>query len=233
VAAWLESRGASFLGEIARGTGHVAAAVEDALWELVARGLVTGDGIAGLRVLLEPEMKRRVPRRRLRPVDGRVPRRLMPVGRWALWGAGAGDPPAAEARLEHLARQLLRRWGVVFRELLAREARVPPWRVLLGVYRGLEARGEIRGGRFVGGLVGEQFALAEAVKALRAARRVEARGEVVLVSAADPLNLVGVVTPGARVSPVSHLVVAYRDGVPIEVGPLGQVRSRLQVAEAR
>jgi ATP-dependent Lhr-like helicase len=229
VAAYLEQRGASFLNEIARGTGHVPAAVEDALWELVARGLVTGDGIAGLRVLLQPEVKRRNPRHRLRAIrGGRLPQRLMPVGRWALWGAGEGEGAPAAERAEVIARQLLRRYGVVFRDLLGRENHLPPWRILLGVYRRLEARGEVRGGRFIGGFVGEQYALPEAVEALRAVRKTQASGEVVLVSSGDPLNLVGVIIPGGRISPFSNQLIAYRDGVPIEVGPLGAIRSRLQ-----
>jgi len=234
VAAYLAQRGASFLNEIARGTGHVPAAVEDALWELVARGLVTGDGIAGLRVLLQPEVKRRAPRRRLHAIrGGRIPQRLMPVGRWALWGVGEGEVPPPAERTEFIARQLLRRYGVVFRDLLARENNIPPWRVLLGICRRLEARGEIRGGRFVAGFLGEQYALPEAVDALRAVRRSPATGELVLVGSADPLNLVGIVLPGGRLSPMANQFIAYRDGVPIEVGPLGTIRSRLQLQEAR
>jgi ATP-dependent Lhr-like helicase len=125
------------------------------------------------------------------------------------------------------ARQLLRRYGVVVRELLARESRMPPWRALLGALRSLEARGEIRGGRFVAGLVGEQFALPEAVEAVRAVRRRTTVAETVVVSAADPLNLVGIVVPGARVSPMAREVIAFRDGVPIDSGELGTVLHRL------
>ena len=231
VADFLARRGASFLSEIARGTGRVPAAVEDALWELVARGLVTGDGIAGLRVLLQPESKRRSSARHLRSIPGgRGAQRTMPVGRWALWGGG-GDPVSDAERAERFAWQLLRRYGVVFRDLLARESQAPPWRVLLPIYRRLEARGEIRGGRFVAGLVGEQYALPEAVEALRAVRRDKTVGHVVLVHTGDPLNLVGILTPGQRVSPFSNQVIAYRDGVPLEVGQLGAVRSRLQLAD--
>jgi ATP-dependent Lhr-like helicase len=114
-------------------------------------------------------------------------------------------------------------------ELCHRERHAPPWRDLLAVLRRLEARGEVRGGRFVEGLVGEQFALPEAVEALRATRRQPSRGQVVLISAADPLNLVGIVLPGPRVSPYSGQTIAYRDGMPVEVGELGAVRSRLQI----
>src|SRR5213078_3990092 len=132
----------------------------------------------------------------------------------------------AEAEPMRFARQLLRRWGVVVRDLLAREARMPPWRVVLGALRTLEARGEIRGGRFVAGLVGEQFALPEAVEALRAVRRGAQEPETV-VAAADPLNLVGVLVPGARLSPMAHEVIAFRDGAAVETGELGAVLSRL------
>ncbi len=117
--------------------------------------------------------------------------------------------------------------------LLAREGRAPAWRTLLGIYRQLEARGEIRGGRFVAGFVGEQFALPEAVDALRAVRRKKDEGEMLIIAAADPLNLVGILTPGARVSPFSGQVIAYRAGVPVEVGDLGAIIHRVrQIAPA-
>ena len=231
VLAHLEHHGASFLTDIARATGQLPSKTEDALWELVARGLVTGDGIAGLRTLLLPEVKRRQPRHRLRALRGGAGRRLMPVGRWsALRALRAASPKPSDLVLaeEFLARQLLRRYGVVLRELLAREVRAPAWRVLLQIYRRMEARGEIRGGRFVGGFTGEQFALPEAVDTLRAVRRAPAEAEPVLVAAADPLNLVGILTPGARVSPFSNQVIAYHNGVPVEVGELGAVLSRVQ-----
>ncbi len=227
---YLEQRGASFLSDIARALGRLPTEIEEALWELVASGLVTGDGIAGLRTLLLPERERR-PRRaaHLRALPGGGGRRLMPVGRWAL----LRDPTAQAAEgdaAERTARRLLRRWGVLFRELCARERGLPGWRVLLHALRRLEARGEIRGGRFVDGFIGEQFALPEAVDALRSMRRRPPSGEIILIAAADPLNLVGIVTPGARISPFSGLVIAYRDGVPAEIGELGAVRSRLQNA---
>ena len=241
---YLEAHGASFLTDIARATGPLPGQTEDALWELVARGLVTGDGIAGLRTLLLPELKRRQPRHRLRAVRGGAAKRLMPVGRWSLlrraspkpWREGAVgsretsvvDDVDTTRRVEMFARQLLRRYGVVLRELLAREVRAPAWRVLLGIYRRMEARGEIRGGRFVAGFIGEQFALPEAVDTLRAVRRAPAEAEPLIVAAADPLNLVGILTPGARVSPFSNQVIAYQNGVPVEVGELGTVMSRLQ-----
>ncbi|MBI2962172.1 MAG: DEAD/DEAH box helicase [Deltaproteobacteria bacterium] len=233
---FLARRGASFLAEVARGVHRLPNQVEDALWELVASGLVTGDGIAGLRTLLLPEGKRQPPRRHLRALPARAVRRAMPVGRWALLrGADGEREDAARAApreggelAEAAARRLLRRYGVLVRELCARERHAPPWRALLPTLRRLEARGERRGGGFVAGLVGEQFALPEAVAALRALRRHGRGGEVVVLGAADPLNLVGIVLPGARLSPYSGQVVAYRDGAVVEVGELGAVRSRLQ-----
>jgi ATP-dependent Lhr-like helicase len=121
------------------------------------------------------------------------------------------DPETIEAR----AAQLLRRYGVVTRELEAREPMAPPWNLLARAYRRAGARGEVRGGRFVAGLIGEQFALQEAVDALRAVHRRELTGEVVRVSAVDPLNLVGIITPGPRVPAVLGNDVLYRDGVPL------------------
>ncbi|MBI3286566.1 MAG: DEAD/DEAH box helicase, partial [Chloroflexi bacterium] len=228
VASYLEEKGASFLTDIARGIGRLPAQVEEALWELVACGLVTGDGIAGLRSLLMSSEKRER-YRRFRAVRGGMARqRLMPVGRWALLRTEPTDGKSdKEESAEIMARQLLRRYGVVFRDLLAREGRAPSWRVLLNIYRRMEARGEIRGGRFVAGFVGEQFALPEAVEVLRMVRRRKDENETVIVASADPLNLVGVLTPGARVSPLSNQVITYQNGVPVDVGDLGAVRHRL------
>jgi len=228
----LEARGASFLIEIVRASGQLESRTEDALWELVARGLVTGDGIAGLRVLLTKGEAKREPHRRFRALRGGLARaRHVPVGRWSLLRepgeAGAHPGPNPEAD-EVFARQLLRRYGVMFRDLLARESCAPSWRTLLGSYRRLEARGEIRGGRFVDGFTGEQFALPEAVEALRAIRRARDGREVMLLAAADPLNLVGILTPGGRVSPVSGQAVLYEDGVPVEVGELHSLRAKLR-----
>ena len=130
-----------------------------------------------------------------------------------------------------MARQLLRRYGIMLRELLARESQAPAWRTLLGCYRRLEARGEIRGGRFVSGFIGEQFALPEAIDGLRALRRQPPEPQTLMVSAADPLNLVGILTPGSRVSPFAQQVIVYRAGVPVEIGTLGAVKSRLQASD--
>ena len=194
----LERYGASFLADISRAIHRLPAEVEDALWELVASGLVTGDGIAGLRTLLLPPEKRR--RRRpadhLRSIRGHQTPRLMPVGRWSLLREAAEPEVDPTAAVEAAARRILFRYGVVLRELCQRETRPPAWRVLLGAFRRLEARGEIRGGRFVDGFAGEQFALPEAVEALRSTRRRQESEETVLVAAADPLNFVGILTPG-------------------------------------
>jgi len=250
VAQFLQRQGASFLGDIAAGTGLLKVKAEEALWELVARGVATGDGVAGLRVLLTPEMKRQGGRARLRVISGRQARlpggllgqrqtggqaraRMMPIGRWSLWQAGSRTEDLGQEKIcEHQARQLLRRYGIVMRELLARESAVPNWRALLQVYRRLEARGEIRGGRFVSGFVGEQFALPEAVEHLRAQRRAQKSSEPVVLAASDPLNLAGIITSGARVSPYSNQVVAFENGLATEIGPLGAVRSRLQQRSA-
>ncbi len=241
---FLERRGASFLADIARGISRLPTETEDALWELVAAGLVTGDGIAGLRTLLLPEDKRRPKpkpaRRSLSLVSSKPRSRLMPVGRWSLLRppsplpvgerSAAKRPGEGETIAESTARRLLSRYGIVLRELTLRERRLPPWREILFALRRLEARGEVRGGRFVDGFVGEQFALPEAVEAMRAIRRRKPAGEIVLVSAADPLNLVGALTPGARVSAQSGQVIAYKDGLPVDVGELGAVLSRLRAS---
>ena len=229
VATYLERHGASFLADVVRETGLLKVKVEEALWQLVAQGFATGDGIAGLRVLLTPEHKRAGKRRSFRVLSGgRSPERVMPVGRWSLWRRPARGAAPEGASIEYKARQLLRRYGIVFRDLLARENNLPPWRTLLQLYRRWEARGEIRGGRFVHGFVGEQFALPEALEALRAGRRAPKFEEPIIVAAADPLNLAGILSPGARVSPYSNQIIAYHRGVPIEIGPLGAVLSRIQ-----
>jgi ATP-dependent Lhr-like helicase len=229
---YLEGHGASFLQDIARAIRRLPAEVEEALWELVACGLVTGDGVAGLRGLLEPGQKRRDRSRDLQRAGSSRRaftggRRSVPAGRWSLL-RGAARTAEPHERTEASTRCLLLRWGVVCRELLARERCMPPWHRILAELRRMEARGEVRGGRFVEGLVGEQFALPEAVELLRALRRERPAGEVVIVAAADPLNLVGIVVPGSRVSPFSNQAIAYRDGTPVEIGELGRLRSRLQ-----
>jgi ATP-dependent Lhr-like helicase len=219
VLAFIGRTGASFLDEIIAGTRRLRAEVEDAMGELVSAGRITGDGFSGLRALISATQTRGGARARWHARWNRRAGGAIGAGRWSLLrrpgvDGGGDDPLAEETRHEMLARQYIRRYGVVFRDLLARETQAPPWRDLVRVYRRLEMSGELRGGRLVGGFVGEQFAAPDAVDALRATRREERRGEIVTLSASDPLNLVGIVTPGPRV-PASHVTtVSYRDGVP-------------------
>jgi ATP-dependent Lhr-like helicase len=203
---FLRQRGASFFADIVRGTGKLKAEVETALWELVAAGLLTADGFDNLRSLIDPK-------RRSGQGSGRTLRPRHSTGRWSLLYSGeAADRNVA---LEAICWMLLRRYGVVFREVLTREAILPKWREVLITLRRLEDRGEIRGGRFVSGFLGEQFALPVAVESLRAMRKQQPSGEVITVSAADPLNLVGIVVPGDRVASNSGKFVSFRDGVAI------------------
>lgn len=191
VLAELRTHGAAFFQELAHGAHRLPSEVEDALWELVAAGLVTADGFDNLRSLVDPK-------RRAGQGKSRAARPRNAAGRWALVRY-RGQPPSPESRAESFARQLLLRWGVLFRDLLARETNAPPWRDLLLPLRRMEARGEIRGGRFVDGVGGEQYARPEAVELLRSMRR---SGDVVEIEAsnADPLNLTGILLPGPRVS---------------------------------
>ncbi len=213
--AFLRAHGASFISDIIAGTRRLPSEVEEALWQLAAAGLVTADGFGALRGLVTGASKRVSASRR-----GRRPARRRTGGsRWSL--LQAIDP--SEDGVAERAHQLLRRYGIVFPEVLGREPMAPPWRTLLQVYRRAEARGEIRGGRFVAGLVGEQFALPEAVEAMRSLRRTEPTGETLVVSACDPLNLAGVITPGPRVPAVSGNKVAFRDGVPVASLQTGDV----------
>jgi ATP-dependent Lhr-like helicase len=223
----LQRRGASFFHELAPLSGLLPTQVEQALGELAGLGLVTSDSFAGLRALITPSSKRKPlgpARRRHRT----VPYGIESAGRWSLLPPSPHPAvPPSHPPAELAARALLRRYGVVFRRLLAREPDAPAWRELVQVYRRLEGRGEVRGGRFVSGASGEQFALPEAVGQLRAVRRQPASGRLVAVGAADPLNLAGIVTPGERVAAVARSRVLYRDGVPVlaleggEVKPLG------------
>lgn len=218
---FLRRRGASFFPEILAGIRHLPSEIEEALWQLVAAGLVTADSFAALRSLVTGETKRQEHSRRRR----RQPRRTR-EGRWSLLHNGGTAP---ENKAELWALQYLRRYGVFCRELLARESSAPPWRDLIRVLRRLEARGEIRGGRFIAGLNGEQFALSEAVDALRAMRRREPAREYTRVSACDPLNLVGILLPGARIAAILGNRIVYRDGVPVAAIENGQTRILGQV----
>ncbi|HUO18550.1 MAG TPA: DEAD/DEAH box helicase [Steroidobacteraceae bacterium] len=229
VADYLGAHGASFFDELAGGAGLLPSQAEEALAELVALGLVNSDSFAGLRALLVPSERRRS------AAGGRRRRRVAlfgmdAAGRWSRSARDSRAPAAAPDRArqeelaEHVVRTLLRRWGVVFWRLLAREADwLPPWRDLLTCCRRLEARGEIRGGRFVAGVTGEQYAAPEAITLLREARRKPREGHCVALSGADPLNLVGIITPGARLPALAGNRVLYRDGVPTALLAGGEV----------
>ena len=203
---FLKQRGASFFADIVRGTGKLKAEIETALWELVAAGLVTADGFDNLRSLIDPK-------RRAGQGSGRSLRPRHSAGRWALLHADAAVERARS--VEAASWMLLRRYGIVIRDLLAREANLPSWRELLMAFRRLEDRGEIRGGRFVDGFLGEQFALPVAVESARSMRNLPLSGETITLSAADPLNLVGILVPGERVPAISGRTVSYRDGVAV------------------
>src|SRR5579863_5116212 len=203
---FLRQRGASFFTDIVRGTDKLKAEIETALWELVAAGLVTADGFDNLRSLIDPK-------RRSGQGSGRMTRPRHSAGRWAL--LYPGEAAERTRQVEAACWMLLRRYGVVFRDLLAREAIVPKWRELAMAFRRLEDRGEVRGGRFISGFLGEQFALPVAVESLRAMRKNEPAGEITTISAADPLNLVGIVVPGERVPAISGKTVTFRDGVAV------------------
>jgi ATP-dependent Lhr-like helicase len=204
---FLRQRGASFFADIVRGTGRLKAEVETSLWELVAGGLITADGFDNLRSLIDPK-------RRAGQGSGRAARPRHSTGRWALLYT---DPAADRNRaVEATCWMLLKRYGIVFRDVLARETNLPKWRELQMAFRRLEDRGEIRGGRFVDGFLGEQFALPVAVESLRATRKMPLTGETVVLSAADPLNLVGILLPGERVPAISGRTVTFRDGVAVQ-----------------
>ncbi|RCL23572.1 ATP-dependent DNA helicase [Pseudomonas sp. AFG_SD02_1510_Pfu_092] len=214
----LQMHGALFFDELKNDAHLLPSELETALQELVGAGLVGADSFTGLRSLITPAAKRtsRNSRRGHPPLSSSMSQ----AGRWALLRRGTVDD---SERLEHIARTLLRRYGVICWRLLERESDVlPPWRELLRCYHRLEARGEIRGGRFIAGLAGEQFALPEAVGLLRQVRRCATDGTLLVVSANDPLNLIGSLLPGAKVPAVSGNRVLYRDGVPVAVRVAGR-----------
>jgi ATP-dependent helicase Lhr and Lhr-like helicase len=202
--AHLHARGASFAHELAAGANLADDDLRAALGELVAAGLISSDGFAGLRAIIEAAPARRTPRSR----------QGSSAGRWfALEGEGANC--ARELAAEHVAWTLLHRYGVVFRRLALRESTGITWRELVRVYRRLEDRGEIRGGRFVAGMPGEQFALPDAIDRLREIRRSGSDDRILAISAADPLNLSGIVTPGERIREAAGNRIVYRNGVPV------------------
>jgi ATP-dependent helicase Lhr and Lhr-like helicase len=200
----LRVRGASFFNDLGSACALPPDSLRTAIGALVACGLAASDGFSGLRALAWGG------------VDKTPRHRAQFAGRWSALSPGSTSD-SHEADIETLARVLLRRYGVVFRRVLTREANAVPWRALVRVYRRLEARGEIRGGRFVSGMSGEQFALPEAVQQLREVRRTPASGRVITISAADPLNLAGIITPGDRLRAASRNRIACRDGCPVAV----------------
>ncbi|MDQ3172171.1 MAG: hypothetical protein M3Q91_00480, partial [Acidobacteriota bacterium] len=238
---YLKARGASFFSDIVESTKLLRSQVEESLADLVASGLVVSDSFTGLRALLTPSNRKTQAAARKKRRE--TVYEMSSAGRWSILQRDAGTagvPPATERQsrsarsngrpasfgslstsaidpeaAEKVARILLKRYGIVFKRLLEREGLTLPWRVLLRTYHRLEARGEIRGGRFVAGISGEQFALPEAVGMVRAIRRAPANDNLISVSAADPLNLVGIITPGARITAHTSNRILYRDGVPV------------------
>jgi ATP-dependent Lhr-like helicase len=212
VLAALAERGALFPPDLAVHAGRLPSEIEEALWEAVARGLVTADGFKAIRSLLARRLLTSAnvaqARRGLRRAGQHAVRT---GGRWSLLPEAAADVEPDELA-EAVAEQLVARWGVVFRDLLARESIGVPWREVLWAFRRLEARGLVRGGRFVSGFSGEQYAHPDAVEVLKQVRKLPRTGETIRLSAVDPLNLVGVVLPGARIPAVATNTVTYTDG---------------------
>jgi ATP-dependent Lhr-like helicase len=237
---YLQNRGASFFTDIVDGTRLLRSQVEESLAELVASGVVVSDSFTGLRALLTPGSRKTqaaARRKHRQPVYD-----MASAGRWSIINRQVQAPvvtpvfryssgPDPETT-EEVARTLLKRYGVVFKRLLEREGMSIPWRVLLRMYHRLEARGEIRGGRFVAGISGEQFALPEAVGMLRAIRREGAHENMVSVSAADPLNLVGIIVPGNRVTSHTSNRILYNDGVPTAVLESGETKFVTELSRA-
>ncbi len=235
---YLIVRGASFFTDIVENTRLLRSQVEESLAELVAYGVVVSDSFAGLRALLTPGSKKTqaaARRKQRQPVYD-----MATAGRWsilnkevttAMPGSAARTSSTFDPEItEEIAWALLKRYGVVFKRLLEREGIVLPWRLLLRTYHRLEARGEIRGGRFVAGISGEQFALPEAVGMLRAIRREGAQESLISVSAADPLNVAGIITPGNRVTAHISNRVLYQDGAPIAVLESGETRFLVELS---
>lgn len=243
----LKHYGASFFVDLIAGTSLLPSMVEEALGELVFRGLVSADSFTGLRALLTPLSKsthREVEKRRRKHQQVYS---MDNAGRWvclrreereqapfatAPANGNNGNQSIDRDAIDAVAHKLLARYGVVFRKVLERESINVPWRDLLRVYRRLEARGELRGGRFVGGFSGEQFATSEAVQLLRSIRRAAPDETLISISAADPLNLVGVITPGSRLSSASSNRVLYRDGVPIALLEAKEIRFLVEMNAA-
>jgi len=234
----LQRGGALFFAELVRRSGLLPSQVEEALSQLAALGLVTSDSFDGLRALLVPSNKRptfgrNIGKRRRKTTLASIEF----AGRWSLLktevtsvrSRNGAESSARQAAIEKFARALLRRYGVVFRRLLERESLGVNWYDLGRIYRRWEARGEIRGGYFVGGVSGEQFALRGAIGLLRSIRKGPSNGELITLSAADPLNLQGILTPGPRIASLTASRILFRDGLPIAALEAGEIR---KVSEA-
>jgi ATP-dependent Lhr-like helicase len=223
----LSQHGASFWHDLAGLTGLLPTQLDEALSELSALGLVTADGFASIRKLVSADRPKQSGRRKSRRTG--TPRRsYSPAGRWSSF---PGKRPAPERleRLERWARQLLRRYGVVFRDLLSRESVAPAWYELVPIFRRWEARGEIRGGRFVSGVAGEQYASTEAIEQLRRTRQAEPTGRWFVVSASDPLNLVGILGPGPRLPSTPASALALQDGRVIATQRSGEIAFHIEL----
>ena len=229
----LTSRGACLLSDLVAATRRLTSDVEEALWKLAASGRVTSDGVESLRVRIigNAPRSRRIARFRSRPE-----RRRSGYSRWSVLHMDAtrqdSQIDVEDRVVEERARQLLLRYGVLFPELLVREPMAPRWRDLVRVLRRLEARGEIRGGRFVSSFMGEQFALPEAVDTLRKVKGAAATGQLAAVSACDPLNLAGILTPGEKVPGIPGNMVVFRDGVPVGSLEKGRWVNRAKIDQA-
>jgi ATP-dependent Lhr-like helicase len=221
---FLQQRGASFFDDIVDGVSLLPAEMEDALAELVSLGLVNSDSFGGLRALLVPGSQRTRQASKLRRGRRLALFGMADAGRWAIVRREVAANHRPDDDVEQVVRTLLRRWGVVFWKLLVREADwLPGWRDILMCCRRLEARGEIRGGRFVAGFAGEQYASPEAVSRLREMRRRPPPRQYVSLSGADPLNLAGILTPGARLPSLTGNRLLYLDGLPLATLAGGEV----------
>jgi ATP-dependent helicase Lhr and Lhr-like helicase len=221
----LTEKGACFFDQIVEGTKLFKVQVEDAVSELVAAGMITSDSYTGLRALLVPS------KYRLNGNRKQIAFTMEQAGRWSLSeGLKESDQADEKNYLEMTARALLRRYGVVFRKIADHENITPPWRDLVRYYRTMEARGEIRGGRFVDGVWGEQFALPEAVVSLRQIRKEEKTGRLISLSASDPLNMQGLITPGKKLSAYSGNRILYKDGVPVAMLESDEVKFLVEVS---
>jgi len=224
---YLMTRGASFFTDIVENTKLLRSQVEEALADLVANGIVVSDSFAGLRALLTPGSRKTQAasrRKHRQPVY-----EMSSAGRWSILQRTTQDLNETSLT-EEVAWALMKRYGVVFKRLLEREGVTLPWRVLLRFYHRLEARGDIRGGRFVAGISGEQFALPEAIGMLRAIRRAGAQESLISVSAADPLNLVGIIIPGSRITAHTSNRVLYQDGAPVAALESGETRFLVELS---